>query len=807
MIAESGAANSLETPDELGGGQLALARRWKIELSLAQKRENSWQKKAREVYKTYTPENPRRNTFNVLWTNTETLRQSVYNSIPQPQCKRRYSDEDPLGFQVAKVLNRALEYTMDCSNFDATAQQLVLSMLLPGRAVGWVRYVPTIGTIPGEDVSEQISWEKVEIEQVQYDDFLILCSAKTWDQVESGGAIARRHRLTRKDLIERFGEDIGNRIKLDNTKEDSINESKDSDLFKTAEVWEIWDKDTKGVIFITNSLDIPCMVKDDPLELEGFFPTPRPLYAIENNTTLEPTPLYTQYEQQAKELNRISERINVLVDGLKLRGIYDSTISELNSLLEMGDNQLIPAQQVTALIERGGLEKAIWMMPIDVAAAVLKQLYEQREATKNVIYEITGISDIMRAATDPKETFGAQRIKTTWGTQRLQRMQREVQRYLRDLMRLMAEVISEKFQPETLEAMTMAKLPHRQEVEMQRQQMFMQYQQAVMMAQQSGQQPPPPPQIPPPPVTWEDVIEQLRSDLLRNYRIDIETDSTIVATQESDVTGLREVIGGLTEMINGLGPAVQSGAIPVDVVKELIGVVVRRARMGTAVEDVIQKITQPAPQPNPEVMKLEAEQKKQEMLAQQKQQEMQMQLQHNAQVEQMKMQVQIAKEQAQAQGDAAKEQYRMQADAEIEQVRNQMKLAEQEAKLRAEYLIAEAERNNQIQISALEQQNADNAEARKLELERWKAELDSATKLSIAKLNAKVTLASKDPSAEVEITTEAEDEAANKKKEEHFSLLVDMHGKTLEALNAMTTQMAKPKRIVRDQNGKAQGLE
>src|SRR6202165_1239600 len=120
-------------------------------------------------------------------------------------------------------------------------------------------------------------------------------------------------------------------------------------------------------------------------------------------------------------------------------------------MMKAPDIELVPAANVTALLERGGLEKAIWMMPIETAAAVLKQLYDQRDATKQIIYEVTGISDIMRSASDPQETYGAQRIKTQWGTQRLQRMQKETQRYIRDLIRLKAEVIAEKFQMQTLE--------------------------------------------------------------------------------------------------------------------------------------------------------------------------------------------------------------------------------------------------------------------------------------------------------------------------------------------------------------------
>ncbi len=615
-------ANSLEKPSDLGKSPEAIARRWKLELKLADKRESAWRKKSADIYKLYTPETPATNSFGILWTNTETLRQSVYNSLPQPDARRRYQDEDPLGKAVAEVMTRSLEFCQDVYDFDSVLKADVLSMLLPGRAVSRIRYIPDIRAIEGEakegddttdpEAYEEIEWEQVIAENVQYDDFRILCAAKTWDQVT---AIGFRHRFTREDCIEKFGDDIGNAITLDSADDEDVKTSKDcEDLFKTAEIWEIWDKDEKEVIWICKTYANPCKVQNDPLSLSGFFPIPKPLYAIENNQTLIPAPLYTQYEQQAKELNKISGRINKLVDALKVRGIYDSTLGELSQLMKAADNELIAGSNVTALLDRGGLDKAIWMMPIEQAAKVIAELYIQRDQTKQIIYEITGIADIMRSASDPNETFGAQKIKTQWGTQRLQRMQREVQRYIRDLIRLKAEIIAEKFQPETLEQMTLVQLPHQAELDAEKlslEQMGQQYQQQAMMAQQTGQQPPPPPPEleklkQPMPISWEKVVEAMRSDATRTYRIDIETDSTLSATQDDDMEGLQKVLAGLASLLTAFGPAVQQGAMDIGMLKELMLVVCRRAKMGTAVEDVISKMKQPPKQPDPEAGKIEA---------------------------------------------------------------------------------------------------------------------------------------------------------------------------------------------------------
>ena len=793
MTSDVGAnASSLERKDDLGQSPEAIARRWKLELKLADKRELDWRKKATAIYKQYTPDSPKANSFNILWSNTETLRQSVYNSLPEPDARRRYSDDDELGGKVGEVITRALEFAQDTYDFDAVLKGDVLSMLLAGRAVSRVRYVPDIRTIGGEDSKQdddtqesdtydEIEWEQVICERVQWDDFRI-SAGKIWEEV---CWIAFRHRLTREDCIEKFGYDVGNAIPLDSVDDDDVKKSKDNgDLFKTAEVWEIWDKDKKQVHWICPTHPTPCKTQNDPLKLSGFFCVPRPLYAIENDQTLVPTALFSQYEQQALELNRISTRINKLIAALKVRGVYDSTLSELSELMKGDDNDLIPAENVTALLDRGGLDKAIWMMPIDTAAMVLKELYAQRDATKQVIYEITGISDIMRSASDPNETYGAQKIKTQWGTQRLQRMQRETQRYIRDLIRLKAEIIAEKFQPETLEAMTLLKYPHQFDVDAQ----MMQYQQAAMQAQTQGQQPPQPPQ---PQITWEQVIEAMRGDATRTYRIDIETDSTLSATQDSDMQGMKELLTGLSQIMQGFAPAVQEGAMSVDVLKELMLVVTRRARMGTAVEDVINKIAQPQ-------MKGDPEQAKAQAAAQQQQ----AQQQHEAQLEQFKSQLQDQQHQRELQAKAQAEQFKAQTTMEVERHKQQMQDAQiqrqndMEAQRNAQ--LSELEHAREVQRMQLDAES----EARKLEFERWKTEIEASTKITVAQIAAQSamdqTLAKAEQAANDRVAQEVKPDNS-----EAMNAIAELGGRVEEILK----HMQAPRKIVRDANGKAVGVD
>lgn len=504
---------TLEEPKDLGVKPSDVVRRWILEIDLASKEEKNWRESVIKIYDRYRSEKQKKSSFNILWPITETMRPAIYNTMPKPDIRRRFRDEDKVGSYVSQVIERCASYSIDVYDFDELLKQSVMDVLLPGRAVSRVKYVPSFRELkangshdkqsddpldeddesgvpdgqveesPESETYEEIADERVICERVLWDDFRH-GPGKTWEHVRW---VAFMHRMTRDALKEKFGE-IGDVVPLDAVSEDSIKEDNElANIFKTLCVWEVWDKDTAQVIFFAPSYkEGPLKTIADPLKLQDFFPCPRPFYAIEDSDSLIPATLWHKYQEQADELDRISLRINKLIDALRHRGVYNAVIKELATIQNVEDNTLLAADNVAALMESGGLEKHIWMMPIEQAANVVKVLYEQRDQCKQVIYELTGIADIMRGATDAKETMGAQKMKTQWGSQRLQRLQREMQRYVRDLIRLKCEVICNRFQPDTLKDQSGIRLlTNAEKAELQQQaQVFGQYQQHMQQMQQ-----------------------------------------------------------------------------------------------------------------------------------------------------------------------------------------------------------------------------------------------------------------------------------------------------------------------------------
>lgn len=585
-------AGSVETPADVGITPSGVHKRWMLEITLAEKQRKDWVKDVKEVVEIYQAKKRKANSFNILWANTETLRPAIYNSLPRPDVRKRFDEPDKAGAAAAEMLERALTYSLDAYGADTVFRLSALDAVLTGRAVARVRYIPafTKGEESAEaEIAEGEQHEEIESEQcvcehVQWDDFLH-GPGKTWTEVTW---TAFRHRLTRDQLTERFG-DVGAKVEMDAVEDEDVKKADDQSVantFKTAEVWELWDKDSRKAIFIAPSYKAgPLTELDDPLNLIGFFPVPEPVFAIEKSDSLLPSTPYSMYREQADELSLISGRINKITAALKLRGIYDSTIGEMAKLMSAGDNTLIPAQNLTVLLEKGSIDKAIWMMPIADAANILTVLEGQRAACKQVIYEITGISDIVRGASDANETATAQQIKAQFGTIRLQRLQREFQRYVRDITRMMAEVIGEKFQPEGLMAMTSMQMPTDQQVQAKVMQMQQQLAMATQQAQMAGQPAPQPPQLPPPPVTIDAVMKVLRSDLQRQYRVDIETDSTIQAMDGADQGAISALLTGIGGFVQAVGPAVQAGVIPAEAARAMLASIVRKFKLGREVDD------------------------------------------------------------------------------------------------------------------------------------------------------------------------------------------------------------------------------
>lgn len=582
-------------------------RTWLDAIVKAKRREKDWRRDGRDALKIYDSQKREVTPFNILYSNTETLLPALYNAQPRPVVQRRFKDEDPVGKMSADAGKRVLEYSVDTNSeeyapFDEVMVDAVLDGLVPGRGAVRVKYDAKINSVPaqqeGGQPTEVLEWELVCYQSTKWDR-LIIGFAHKWKDVPW---IAYEHDVTKEEATKLFGAEKAEKLqysvpdkdKEDGEDKDSSGQDDESDQ-KVARVYEVWDRvGGKRIIFVSPQFVEGFLKVDaDPLDLTGFYPTPEPLRFLRKANDQMPTTLYTLYENQAKELNRITVRINKIVEALKVRGAYDSQLgADIANILAADDNKLIPADNVAALQQTQGLEKAIWLMPLEKLVLVLQQLIVARQQCKQVIYEITGISDILRGQSVASETATAQQIKNQWGTLRLKRLQREVQRYARDLLRITLEIAAKKFSERTWAAMTGLPFPTtEQKVQLQQQMMIAQQQpqgsvnpQAMVAMAQAMRQP-----------GWGDILKVLRDDTQRQYRIDIETNSTVDVEATEDQKIMSEVLTAMSQFIQGVSPLVISGTMPFQVAQSMLLAIVRRYRFGPEIEDHIKAMQPPKP--------------------------------------------------------------------------------------------------------------------------------------------------------------------------------------------------------------------
>lgn len=629
--------------------------KWVAEIALYDKESQAWVDRSKKIVRRYKDERGPRDSksrFNILWSNVQTLSPALYATPPKANIDRRFQDDDDLGRISSQVLERSVGYFVNTEIFDSIMQQAVQDRLLPGRGTAWVRYVPNFkdDAVQGTDVVKEDGVsetddalsdvpngysEETVPDYIHWQDFGHTW-ARTWEEVR---AVWKKAYMTRDELVKRFPE-TGATVPLDYAPE-KLNETKVDDGLKKATVYEIWDKITKKAIWIHKDVAQPLDELDDPLGLKDFFPCPKPLYATLGNDSIIPVPDYVQYQDQANELDELTGRIRMITKAIKVAGVYDSSAEGIQRLLTEGvENQLIGVDQWAVFSEKGGLQGVVSFLPMKEIAEVLLSLYDARERVKQIVYEITGISDIIRGASDPNETATAQEMKGKFATLRLDAQQKEVARFSRDLVRIMTEIISKHFSMDTIKQVSGIKLLTQQE---------------KMMLQMQSQPSPANPQ--PQPISedqqelldlpsWEDVEKLIRDDVARCFRIDIETDSTIKVDQEAEKKSR-------VEFITAAGGFIQQASMIQDpeirpLLMEMLMFGMRGFKVGremetsfkTALDKMRKQAENPQPaQPSPEQMAAQAKMEQVKAQSQADQQSMQM----NAQIEQQKHQSDMQK--------------------------------------------------------------------------------------------------------------------------------------------------------------------
>ena len=712
-----------------------------------------WEGRVEKIIKRYRDDRMQTTSqshYNILWSNVQTLKAATFSRMPKADVSRRFKDNDPVGRVAAMLLERALDFEITHSNdFQETLTACVYDRFLGGRGVSWIRYEPVIETIESEatesisedDIddsdNEYLDIETTPVDYVHWKDFGHEV-ARSWDEVTM---VWRKVYMTRSMLRDRFP-DWADKIPLDSSPDDQKMKQTEG-VGKRALIVEIWNKETKKVCWLSISLGKIIDEHDDPLQLEGFWPCPKPLFATMTNETLVPVPDFTLYQDQAGELDVLTDRIQGLINALKVRGVYDASTPELARLFTEGDNNtLIPVKNYSAFSEKGGMNGAVSLVDIRPIAEALGLAYQAMAQVKQQIYDITGISDIIRGASVASETATAQQIKGQYATLRLKTFQDDVAKFASAILKIKAQIICQHFQPETI-----VKIGGAAQMSPTDQQMIPQ------------------------------AIELLKNNPMRTFRVEVLADSMLLADEAQEKSDRVEFLQATSSFIEKAVQGAQAAPQLTPLLMDLLKFGVTGFRVGRSLEgefdaladqqkeDAKQKQQNPQPpQPNPEAIKAQAEAQKSQTEAQMAQAKMQ----QEAQLEQVKLQL----AQQEATTKAQMESQRLEFEKWKTQLDNDTKV-----------LIAELSSKTDLHKTALNI-NAANAEGLTDISAEGVEQPTSALQGLVDSINNNMQML-------VSVNQQHNMDLAMQQQQAHQALI---------------KQMTKPKQVIRDANGKIAGV-
>lgn len=524
-----------------------LVEEWVNKITVAEKQYEKYYnlvRETREFYKDNAGSSKTEGRYNIFWSGVETQKPFLYFRQPKPYIERANPSAGEAQKLACRILSRALAWNLQQFDFDSVVKYARNDFLISGCGILWEHYEPEFAEFPDAcDPTRKIelkTGEKVVSQYVNPEHFIADCDkVGIWEDVSW---VARKIYMSKQEAVDAFGEAACVELVREGEKD-----------YRSREicVYEIWDKISRRVYWLAKEKRGDFLkVCNNPLKTEGFFPCPKPIFATLTNDSIIPIPDYSLIKELLNELNGINTRMKLTMQALKVSGAYDNSFPELANILSK-DVTLVAAKDFERLKDAGGLRGIIDFVPIEQYVSALEQLAARRQDIIARIYDITGVSDIMRGTSDAAETATAVNQKTNFGTLRNQDRQNDMQRFICDVFRLKAEIICELFSVDTL--------------------------MSFLTAEEAADA-----QI------ARAAVRVLKDDKMRGMVLHVESDNVFNLSAENNE--LQNGIKVINEMINTALPAVSQQPLLLPLYRQMIGAVCGSLPKGRIFETVLEKV-------------------------------------------------------------------------------------------------------------------------------------------------------------------------------------------------------------------------
>ena len=454
------------------------ADRWQSEMKAADKEIRDWSRDGEKIVDRFLDQRGSiskggsQHRLNFFTANIQTLRSMLYGNLPTIDCKRRFDDaNDDIARVASNILERVLnaDIQRDDDDYADVLRYCLDDRLTVGLGVARVRYEAEFkdeevepqmgpdGQVMAEGYTESRKvWEDVPVDYVGWRD-IRWSPARVWGEVRW---IAFRAWMTKDAIAKRFGDRMAEKVpygdgeqkRASRQQADSKTDSLKNDPWQRAGVWEIWCKEDRRVYWYVEGMDVLLDEKDDPYELDGFWPCPKFMVANETTSSLVPRPDFTLHRDLYNEIDYVSTRIERLERAIKAVGVYDKNSDGIQRMMNEGmDNQLIPVDNWAGFSERGGIQGSVQWMPLADIVNALSTLRDYRRELIELLNQLTGMSDILRgAASTPNVTATEQGLKARYSSVRVTALQDMFSEFASELQRIRAQIIVKHFDDETI---------------------------------------------------------------------------------------------------------------------------------------------------------------------------------------------------------------------------------------------------------------------------------------------------------------------------------------------------------------------
>lgn len=537
--------------------------------------------------------------LDLFWASYEILKPAIYARPPKPVVSTQFKDRDPVKSKTAELLERVSISNFDRSNIDDVMIEVRDDLIFTNRGVMWLTYESDNGK------------QRVCIEHLDRNDFLHE-PARKWSEV---GWVARRAWMSRKELRKRFYKasgDVYKDVALSKRRDD--NDSGREEKSAKGSVWEVWHRADNKVYWVSEGVDLILDQGEPHLKLEGFFPCPRPAYGTLARRSLIPVPDYQRYAVHFNKIDELTSRIYLLLDKVKLKGVVAGSGDIRDAVSELiqseDDETVIYVPSMT-----GDVTNMVTWMPLVEVATAIQGLIDARSRLIDDFYQLSGISDIMRGATQAEETLGAQQLKTQYGSVRVRQKIDELQRIAADAVKIAAEIIAEHFSKETLIEMSQMKISTKDQIKKQIegiekaaeeemenlkkqteqflkenpdqtspqevQQGFKEAQQAIVqkylpMLQEAQSE-----------VPIEDIFDLLRNDKARSFAFEIASDSTVLTDEIEEKSSRNEFLETFARSSQALQSLAQMGEAGAALAGGMLSFILGPYRVGRELDNLI----------------------------------------------------------------------------------------------------------------------------------------------------------------------------------------------------------------------------